>query len=394
MVTEYLNIMNGLDSNFAAISLFSGAGGMDVGFSAAGFGIVFANDFDSDACATYAENHGDKIRHGSILDLIDGFKYEPDIAIVFGGPPCQGFSVAGKMNPGDSRSELVWSFFETIERVRPKAFVMENVKALASLERWSGVRATLRKRACELGYRAAIVTLNASRFGIPQNRERMFMIGFRDDIVRSERPFLESELLGCLSTLERESETVADVVRRFGPAGTEGNPQICPAAVNFAKSPILRPSPYAGMLFNGAGRPIPSSGRSCTLPASMGGNKTPIVDEGEIFGGLPSYIEGYHKHLRSGGSPYQGRADERLRRLTIDECAAFQTFPNDYRFKGRRNAVFRQIGNAVPCSLAKVVATVIANVLTNGEDVLREGAKFSSQPSSIQGQLFEERAVA
>jgi len=389
-----MNTMKPSADSLPAISLFSGAGGMDVGFSAAGFEVIFANDFDSDACATYAANHGPAIREGSIIDHLDSLRRDPDIAVVFGGPPCQGFSVAGKMNPDDSRSQLVWSFFEAVERVRPKAFAFENVKALASISRWSGVRTAIRDRARGLGYRAGIVVLNASRYGVPQNRERMFMIGFRDDVVRSERPGLESELRGCFSAFERESETVAEVVRRFGRAGSPENPQVCPAVVNFAKSPILRPSPYAGMLFNGAGRPIRSDGCACTLPASMGGNKTPIVDEGEIFDGLPSFVESYHRHLRKGGAPYTGRAPGRLRRLTIDECSAFQTFPENYCFTGRRNAIFRQIGNAVPCRLAEAVAGVIANVLSDGDSALDEGWQLLDRPVGVQAQLFEELAVA
>jgi DNA (cytosine-5)-methyltransferase 1 len=390
----FLNNMKIKAANLPAISLFSGAGGMDVGFSAAGFQVVFANDFDADACATYQENHGDAVRHGSILDLLGQFKRDPEVAAVFGGPPCQGFSVAGKMDPGDSRSQLVWSFFETVERVRPKAFAMENVKALATISRWADVRSAIRRRALGLGYRAAIITLNASRFGVPQNRERMFMIGFREDIVGVESPFLGNELMACLLESERSAESVSEVVRRFGRAGSEGNPRICPAAVNFAKSPILRPSPYAGMLFNGAGRPMRSGGRACTLPASMGGNKTPIVDEGEIFDGQPSFVEGYHAHLRGGGAAYEGRAPERLRRLTIDECAAFQTFPENYRFLGRRNAIFRQIGNAVPCALAEAVAKVIAKVLCEGDEVLREAMSCGFPSGHGERSLFGELAVA
>lgn len=367
---------------------------MDVGFSAAGFEITFANDFDPDACATYAENHGDVIQPGSILDYLDEFKRDPDISVIFGGPPCQGFSVAGKMDPSDSRSQLIWSFFEAVEKVRPRAFVLENVKALASLSRWASVRTAIRERARTLGYQAEIVILNASRFGVPQNRERMFMIGFRGDIVRNDRQNLNEELTGCLSKYERGPETVSDVVRRFGRAGSSSNPLVCPAAVNFAKAPVLRPSPYAGMLFNGAGRPIRSNGCACTLPASMGGNKTPIVDEGEIFDGLPSFIERYHRHLRSGGTPYQGRAPERLRRLTLDECAAFQTFPDGYRFKGRRNAIFRQIGNAVPCLLAQAVARVTSDVLSEGDSVLTEGGLILDRAELTQGNLFTLKAVA
>jgi DNA (cytosine-5)-methyltransferase 1 len=117
------------------------------------------------------------------------------------------------------------------------------------------------------------------------------------------------------------------------------------------------------MLFNGAGRPIPVEGASPTLPASMGGNKTPIVDEGQIFGGQESFIEEYHKGLIDGGTPNSGTAPARLRRLTIRECAAIQTFPLDYVFRGAKSSIYKQIGNAVPCHLAEVVARSLSAVL-------------------------------
>jgi DNA (cytosine-5)-methyltransferase 1 len=96
----------------------------------------------------------------------------------------------------------------------------------------------------------------------------------------------------------------------------------------------------------------------------MGGNRTPIVDEDEIFNGSQSWVEEYHKHLLSGGKPYkEGVAPPRLRRLTITECQALQTFPMDYKFIGRQNSVYRQIGNAVPCNLAFAVGKMVSDVI-------------------------------
>ena len=113
------------------------------------------------------------------------------------------------------------------------------------------------------------------------------------------------------------------------------------------------------MLFNGAGRPLSADGVAPTLPASMGGNKTPIVDEAEIFEGKASYVEAYHKVLLEGQSSRRGDAPSRLRRLTIDECLAIQTFPSGYVLKGSKSAMYRQIGNAVPCRLAEAVAMAV-----------------------------------
>lgn len=202
----------------------------------------------------------------------------------------------------------------------------------------------------------------------------MFLIGVRKDLLPGTQSAFKKRLLNEISRHERRSETVGDIVRRFGPAGTEENPKTCTAKISYAKSPVLRKSPFAGMMFNGAGRPLSPDGWATTLPASMGGNKTPIVDEAEIFQGEPSFIEAYHKRLMDGGKPLKSPLPARLRRLTIRECMAIQTFPDDFIFVGSKSSVYRQIGNAVPCVLAEAVAKSVAAILD--EVSLRNPAKI------------------
>jgi DNA (cytosine-5)-methyltransferase 1 len=187
--------------------------------------------------------------------------------------------------------------------------------------------------------------------------------GGRPDIYQANDQTLEKEISKSLAKLRRDAPTVASIIRPLGKAGTVINPHTCTAKISFAKSPILRKSPYAGMLFNGAGRPLRSNGYATTLPASMGGNKTPIIDEAEIFEGEESFIEAYHASLIAGTKPREGNAPKRLRRLTIRECMAIQTFPAEYRFAGRKSAIYRQIGNAVPCDLTEAVASAFRYVL-------------------------------
>jgi DNA (cytosine-5)-methyltransferase 1 len=353
---------------FSAVSLFSGAGGMDVGFARAGFNILFANDIDPDACATYRLNHGDSIAQGSLL----GINPREQLAgravdLVFGGPPCQGFSVAGKMDPDDERSQLIHSFFDVVDSLQPKAFVCENVKALAILSKWQVVRDALLVRSRK-SYRVALIILNATDYGVPQIRERMFLIGVHRDVFAGSNVDLQGVIEAGLLAQIRKPRTVADIIRGLGRAGTSGNSRTCAAKITFALSPIMRKSPYAGMMFNGAGRPLPPKKWATTLPASMGGNKTPIVDEAEIFDGEESYIEAYHSHLMAGGVPRLGEAPKHLRRLTIDECIAIQTFPESYKLAGSKSAQYRQLGNAVPPMLAEAVARAVAGALNGGAD--------------------------
>lgn len=351
---------------FTAVSLFSGAGGMDLGFARAGFDIAFANDIDRDACKTYELNHSGIIHQGSLLaPEVGDMLYEQDVDLVFGGPPCQGFSVAGKMDPDDERSRLIHSFFDVVDRLQPKAFVCENVKALAFLNRWADVRTALMDRGRK-NHRVALVILNATDFGVPQIRERMFLVGLHRDLFDGTDDDLQAFIEESLDAQRSQPPTVAQIVRSLGRAGSETNPRVCAAKITFARSPIMRKSPYAGMMFNGAGRPLPAQKWATTLPASMGGNKTPIIDEAEVFEGETSFVEEYHSHLMSGGEPRTGNAPKRLRRLTVDECLAIQTFPTHYQLAGSRSAQYRQIGNAVPPMLAEAVANVVAKGLGGG----------------------------
>lgn len=344
----------------SGLSLFSGAGGMDVGFSRAGIEVVGAHDIDNDACRTYAANHPAVIIScGDILeDLADMRRFE-GVDVVFGGPPCQGFSVAGKMNPDDPRSQLLWVFMKAIEFTRPRAFICENVKALAVLDKWSEVRQKMFRSAHQLGYAVKLIVLNSSDFGVPQSRERMFLIGFRDieDVSALEAQFEQ---------YKKQAPTVRETILPLGIAGSENNQRTCNAKVTMAMNPVMRRSPYAGMLFNGQGRPLNPDGYSCALHASMGGNKTPIIDEAHCYFGQDSWVEWYHTYLMQGGeSLFLESAPKRLRRLTIDEALKIQTFPRDYQFIGGQSSVYRQIGNAVPCDLAQVVAKVVRDFLIN-----------------------------
>jgi DNA (cytosine-5)-methyltransferase 1 len=344
--------------SLSGLSMFSGAGGMDVGFSCAGIQVVGASELDRDACRTYAANHPNTpIQQGDINHHFPHLRRYEGIDLVFGGPPCQGFSVAGKMDPDDPRSQLLWTFMKVVELLRPRAFVCENVKALAVLDKWSEIRQRLFLTASRLGYQYQLVLLNASDYGVPQSRDRMFLIGFRDLTDVSDLPALFNRQ--C-----KPAPTVRDILLPLGVAGSAQNLRICNAKVSIAANPVMRRSPYAGMMFNGQGRPLNPDGYSCALHASMGGNKTPIIDEEHCYFGQESWVEWYHTHLMKGGAPLGlNDAPQRLRRLTIDEALHIQTFPHDYNFVGTQSSIYRQIGNAVPCGLAEVVATVVMNCL-------------------------------
>ena len=350
------------------MSLYSGAGGLDLGFAKAGFTPVFANDIVEDATATH--NLLSEVQDPEWVETAKRFEGHKAIAsdvrsihhlltegmadVVIGGPPCQGFSVAGRMDPEDPRSKHVFDFLGLVKKIRPKAFVMENVAALARNKRWADVIRSLQDTA-GANYQVELVVLNASHWDVAQARERMFLIGTPADgpqLRWPEPPTLEAP------------PTTRSVLNTLPPAGEPGNDGLCTAKVTLAKKPILRKSPFAGMLLNGQGRVINLDKPAPTLPASMGGNRTPIIDLDQFDGGEPWIVQ-YHDRLFYQGEPPLPEVPQhvRMRRLTIQEAAAIQSFPSDIQWQGRQSSVFRQIGNAVPPLLGYAVARTVAECL-------------------------------
>lgn len=349
-----------MNKTYSAISLFSGAGGLDIGFKKAGVNVLWANEIDKDAVLTYQANHPDTpIQKGSITELYTELEEYKGTDILFGGPPCQGFSVAGKMDPFDIRSTLIWNYLDAVDIVRPKAFVMENVKALATNQKWKDVREKFITISRDMGYDCYSFILNSSHYGVPQKRERVFFVGF------DKKELNYSKFLSRIENHKEYPLPVKDIISQLGPAGTTTNPLTCTAKITLAVNPVLRKSPYAGMLFNGAGRPLDLDGASNTLPASMGGNKTPIIDELLLYDeDADNWVVNYHQALIKGNiSPEFRKAPDRLRRLTTKEAALIQTFPENYIFKGSKTSIYKQIGNAVPIKLAKAVASAVIDEL-------------------------------
>jgi len=336
------------------VSLFAGAGGLDLGFVQAGFIPVWTNEADPLAAATYRRLISPLVpEHEIVVGDLDSQRWPGRGAadIVIGGPPCQGFSIAGDMKVNDPRNRLVWTFMDVVQRVRPAAFVMENVKGLATNIRWAPLRQDLIARGKQLGYRTEIFLLNASHFGVPQARERMFLIGIS-----------ESNLPQPRRTSMRHAPTLRSALATLPHIGTDGNNSLCTARVTPARNPVLRASPFAGMLFNGHGRPINIDAPAPTVHATMGGNRTPIIDQLQLDQGAPHWVIQYHRRLMRGGSPLN-RVPRRLRRMTVEEAAAAQAFPRGVDWVGSQAAQYRQIGNAVPPKLAKQIAKAIARAL-------------------------------
>jgi DNA (cytosine-5)-methyltransferase 1 len=320
-----------------AIDLFSGAGGLSMGLKNAGWKVVAAIENDGTALASHKANFPEVEHICADVRTID-FKRFSGIDLVAGGPPCQPFSVSGKRLGSEDIRDMVPEFIRAVEEARPKSFMMENVAGLAGAQFNNYLERQILKLK-GLGYFVFTDVLNAANFGVAQNRQRLFLVGIRYGRTASAFIFPKSTH-GPTGT---QKYLTARETLKNTPVDLPNN-----AKVVFCKNPVLRASPFAGMMFNGKGRPINLDGLSHTIPASAGGNRTHIVDPSGI-------IKDYHAELLSGRSPRVGQLDD-VRRLTVRESARVQSFPDEFQFVGRQSSRYSQVGNAVPPKLACAVA--------------------------------------
>lgn len=307
------------------VSLFSGAGGLDLGFIQAGHTIVWANDVYDDAVATYRRNIGNHIVEADIHEV----KSEdiPECDLVMGGFPCQGFSVANtKRHSKDSRNALYKELLRVILDKKPKYFLAENVKGLLSLDHGS-VFAMILKDFFRAGYKVTYKVLNSADFGVPQKRERVIIVGTRKDLpFQFEFPKETHSEKGDNGTLEWVS-----VKEALSGYPDPDKPNDIP---NHTYSKYkLEFNGYLGHRRLKPDKPAPT-----------------VTARGDNRGGVVIL-------------PHPNN----LRRMTCRELATIQSFPSDYYFCGNNSSIYRQIGNAVPVRMAYVVAMQF-NAITDGKD--------------------------
>jgi len=324
-----------------AVDVFAGAGGLSLGLHMAGWDVCAAIEIDKWAVATYEHNFPQAEVLASDVRQID-FRRFCGIALLAGGPPCQPFSVAGKQLASSDDRDMVPQFIRAVDEARPKSFLMENVPGLLTPRHRPYVARVIRELE-SLGYSVYVRKLQAADYAVPQNRERVFFVGLPPGTPFTFPTPTHGKRAGRLYVSVREALAGVPLDR----ANT--------AKVVYAKNPILRRSPHAGMLVNGKGRPLNMSSPSNTIPATAGGNRTHIIDPSGV-------LLGYHQHLVSGGTPRSGVVSH-VRRLTVRESARLQSFPDDFSFLGKKTHQYSLVGNAVPPLLARAVAAAILSSL-------------------------------
>lgn len=331
------------------ISLFSGCGGLDLGFERAGFNIPVANEFDKTIWATFKANHpqthlieGD-VRQVTRKDIEPFLSGEVDGII--GGPPCQSWSEAGALRGiEDARGQLFYDYIRLLTEFRPKFFLAENVSGMLANRHSEAVQNIL-KLFREAGYNVSLTLVNAKDYGVAEERKRVFYIGFRDDLdVQFKFP--------QGSTAEDDKKlTLRDIIWDLQdtavPAGPKNHHN--PAAVNNNEY-------YTGdfsSMFMSRNRvkswdeqafTVQASGRQCQLHPQA--PKMVKMDKD-----VCRFVKG-QEHL--------------YRRMTIREVARVQGFPDDFRFVYEEtNNAYKMIGNAVPVNLAYEIACGIRTALEN-----------------------------
>lgn len=293
------------------VSLFSGAGGLDLGFKMAGHEIVWANDLYEDAVETYKQNLGNHIVCEDIAKIT--MDEIPACDIVIGGFPCQGFSVANmKRHETDERNALYKQLIRVINAKKPKFFLAENVKGLTSLAKGKVFQMILEDFSA-LGYKVKYKVLNAADYGVPQTRQRVIIVGVRSDVT-FEYVFPEP-------THHKDGEprwvSVGEVMSGIA------DPDLPNDLPNHTYSKFkLKFNGYIGHRALDPDKPAPT-----------------VTARGDDKGGVVILP---HPNAK--------------RRMSCRELAAVQSFPLDYKFAGNQSSVYRQIGNAVPPLLGYAVA--------------------------------------
>lgn len=303
------------DSDIELVSLFCGAGGLDLGFEQAGFKTIWANDILREACETHATWSDATVIQGDIKN-IDIDREIPSARVVVGGFPCQGFSLAGPRKVDDKRNSLYRFFVDVVDKKQPEVFVAENVKGILTLGNGSIIRAIINEFE-DKGYRVTPHLLNASDYGVPQDRLRVILVGMKNGkkFVAPKKAAKKVSIKEALDGIEAPKAT-----------------DICDSAYSSRYMSRNRKRAWDQVSYT-----IPAMAKQCPLHPSSPDMVKASPDRWEFGNG-------------------------ETRRFSWQEAAAIQTFPKDLSFAGDLNKKYLQIGNAVPVKLARAI----------GEEVMKQ----------------------
>lgn len=383
------------------ISLFCGAGGLDLGFKNQGFNILFANDFDKDACETYKNN----VDKNVICEDIKKINLEilPDKCdVILGGFPCQGFSINNNNRYADDpRNALYKEMLRIINIKKPKIFVAENVKGIMSIAKGK-IFQQIQEDFRNIGYNVEAKLLNTSDFGVPQNRYRVLIIGNNINVKNIFPDNIMDKVKEKITTKDAISD-LKNIPISYNPININGK-----IIYNHIASQNVSDK-FLGRKFKVNQYEICDYLQEWRIKSGISVKK---IDE--IFGYKYTAGHWFRKDNNSGSIPkpsdwwrlkkilnFDNKYDEKIttleekkitfeqtlrvvnwdtpsdtitasgpeihinreRRLSVRECARLQTFPDDFVFTGSLNSMYRQVGNAVPVLFAEIIAKCVKKML-------------------------------
>lgn len=353
------------NENYTVLDLFSGAGGLSRGFLDAGYEVILGVDFDDMALKTFKKNHGnaeakklDLFNHDNISwieEFVKDRKIELDILV--GGPPCQGFSLAGPRDVEDERNTLYTAMVKVAEKLRPKAVVLENVPGLLKLYEGKGA-ARIIDDFTRIGYKIRPEILYAPDFGVPQIRKRVFFVGLleSDEYFQFPTPVCSKhEYVTC-------EQAISDLPALDGILGEEIQEYECEPLSNYQE--FMRRN--AKKIYNHIG----------TIHEEKTIKLISMVPEGKNYKSLPEeyssqfkYNEAltrYHskKPSLTINTGHRSHFHYKYHRIpTVRESARLQSFPDDFIFYGNKSQQYKQVGNAVPPMLGFHIALQLKKYL-------------------------------
>lgn len=352
---------NSTSKSYNFIDLFSGCGGFTKGFSEAGFNPSFGIDVWKDATVTYKHNFPDAIAFcGDIKELTSEKIFEltklskKDIPVIIGGPPCQGFSVAGKRIVDDERNKLYKSFVRLVSEIKPKIFVMENVPNILSIGEGI-VKESVLKDFSEIGYNVTYRVLTASDYGVPQKRRRAFFVGLNQNVFGEKMFDFPESKKTCVTSFEALSDLPKDSLLD----GAE-----YPAEPQSDYQELMRKNStkvYNHEITNHSEQTqhiislVPNGGNYKDLPLELQQTRKVHIAWTRLDSKKPSFTidtgHRHHFHYKWNRIP------------TVRESARLQSFPDDFVFLGTKTSQYKQVGNAVPPLMAENLAEKIMELL-------------------------------
>lgn len=348
---------------YTAIDLFSGCGGLSRGFQDAGFSVILGIDNDVAALNTFRLNHTNSLAENidlfednaiqKIAELINHQKVD----VIVAGPPCQGFSLTGPRNFEDPRNKLYLRVFDAVKHFRPSAFVIENVRGMASL--YGGqVKDEILQRFDSLGYNVVWKILCAADYGVPQIRHRLIFVGIKKDLGKFIYPnalLTPDQYIGC-------KDAIGDLPTREDNLGEEESTYTMPPFSDYQRK--MRGNCQKLMNHVATNHTnhvksvislVPPGGNYKDLPPGIGDSRKFHVAWTRYHPDRPSNTidTGHRNHFHYA-----------LNRVpTIREFARLQSFPDDFVFTGTKTQQNRQVGNAVPPLLGYAIATQLKKYL-------------------------------